>query len=85
MEITQLVKLKPFLWLSDIDSKTLFKIIGSLNYALEALAINSSRLHRLLPLLLMLRQAMLTMSLPVHDTNAPALIFESFYFKIFWY
>lgn len=78
MEITQLVKLKPFLWLSDIGSKTLFKIIGSLNNALEAVAINSSHLHHLLPLPPMLQQAMLTMNLPTHCTNVSALISDSF-------
>lgn len=66
MDITQLIKLKPFVWFSDIDSKTLFQIIGSLNDdALDALLINSSRLRRPPLLPLMLQQAMLTMNLPV--------------------
>lgn len=69
MVITQLVKLKHLLWFSDIDSKTLFQIIDSLNNALEALVINSSHPRRLPPPPLMLRRAMLTRSLPANDIN----------------
>jgi hypothetical protein len=61
-------------WFSDIDSKTLFQIIGSLNNALEVLVINSSHPRRLLLLPLMLRQAKLTMNLPKYDTYALVLI-----------
>lgn len=76
MDITQLIKLKPFVWFSDIDSKILFQIIGSLNDALDTLSINSSRPRHPPPLPLMLQQAMLTMNLPIQHKN-------TFIFKLF--
>lgn len=83
MVITQLVKLKHLLCFSDIDSKTLFQIIDSLNNALEALAINSSHPRRLPPLPLMLQQAMLTRNLPINDINIACIKFQIIKSKLF--
>lgn len=83
MVITQLVKLKHLLWFSDIDSKTLFQIIDSLNNALEALAINSSHPRHLLPLPLMPQQAKLTKNLPINDVSIARIKFQITQSKLF--
>lgn len=83
MTITQLIKLKHLLWFSNIDSKTLFQIIDSLNNALEALAINSFHPRRLPLLPLMPQQAKLTRSLPINDINIIRIKFQIVQCKLF--